>query len=219
MPITKGGQELATSPSMDGDDDELLVMRIALDRCSASLRVLIDRHSEKVTGWLSKRFKTLAELEIDWAVNMTFLNIWRKAHLYKTQRGRFESWLFRIAFRCAESIRRREEKHLIERLDDDSVYDPFQVCEEDDELNEPIAERKDWRVRELRRFIDNLTGNEKAVAQRDLEEGDGVDNERLAHELGTTRRSIIQTRSNYRHKFRGRIEKIEADRANGKGRI
>jgi len=206
--------ELATSPSMDdGDDDELLVTRIALDRCEASLRLLITRHSGKVTGWLTKRFKPLKEPEIEWAVNMTFTNIWRRASQFNSLRGKFESWLFRIAFRCAESIRRREEKHLVVALSEDPSYDPDKECDEQvDDDNEPIADRKDWRVRELRRFLDGLVGNERAVALADLEQGDRVDNANLAQELGSTQRAIIQTRSNYRRKFRQQIEKIEKQR-------
>jgi len=214
--------KLATGQSVnDGDDDELLVTRVAIDRCEVSLRLLIKRHSGKVTGWLTKRFNRLKEPEIEWAVNITFTNVWRCATQFNSLRGKFESWLFRIAFRCAESIRRREEKHLLAALSDGPVYDPDKECDEQDaDDNDPVADRKDWRVRELRRFIDGLVGNEKAVAQADLEEGDRVDNARLAQELGSTRRAIIQSRSNYRRKFKKRIEQIEKNRApGGKGRI
>lgn len=206
---------------MDGDDDELLVMRIALDKCEGALRLLIERHSGKVTGWLTKRFKPLKEPEIEWAVNMTFTNVWRRANQFNSLRGKFESWLFRIAFRCAESVRRREEKQLAAVLSGDPSYNPDEEYDQEgDDDNEPIADRKDWRVRELRRFIDGLVGNEKAVAETDLEYGDRVDNARLAEQLGTTRRAIIQTRSNYRRKFKKRIEQIETNRAHGgKGRI
>ena len=175
----------------------------------------------KVTGWLKKRFKQLKEPEIDWVVNMTFMNVWRRAAQFNSLRGKFESWLFRIAFRCAESVRRREEKHLVVALSEDPTYDPDKECDEEiDDDNEPIADRKDPHVRELRRFIDGLVGNERVVAERDLEDDDQVDNARLAQKLGTTRRAIIQTRSNYRRKFKNRIEQIEKNRARGgKGRI
>ena len=197
----------------DGDHDELLLMRIALDQCSASLQLLIARHSGRVTGWLTKRFKSLKTPEIEWAVNMTFTNVWRRASQFNSLRGKFESWLFRVAFRCAESVGRREEKHLISALSEDPSYDPDKECDDEvDADNEPIADQRDWRVRELRRFIDGLVGNEKAVALADLEYGDRVDNARLAEELGSTHRAIIQTRSNYRRKFKERIEKIEKQR-------
>lgn len=220
-PLCERRLELATSPSIDGDDDELLVTRIALDRCQASLRLLIARHSGKVTGWLTKRFKTLKAPEIEWSVGITFTNIWRKAGQYNSVRGTFESWLYRIAFRCAESVRKREEKHLVAALSDDPTYDPNKDChEESDDDSEQIADRGDWRVRELRRFIDCLVGNEKAVAEADLEHGDRVENDSLAQQLGSTRRGIIQARSNYRRKFAKRIQQIEQNRARGgKGRI
>jgi RNA polymerase sigma factor (sigma-70 family) len=213
---------LATSSSIyDGEeDDELLVTRVAIDRCKASLKNLIDRHSGKLTAWLTKRFKRLKEPDIAAAVNWTFMNIWRKASQFNSLRGKFESWLFRIAFRVAESTRLREERHLAVALSTDPDYDPEKECDEEiDEDYEPIADRKDWRVRELRRFIDSLMGNERAVADADLEFGERVDNGQLAEQLGTTRRAIIQTRSNYRKKFRDRVERIEKNRASGKGRI
>jgi DNA-directed RNA polymerase specialized sigma24 family protein len=212
---------LATNPSMDdGEEDELLIMRVALDGCEKSLKKLIDRHSGKLTGWLTKRFKRLKEPEIAATVNWTFTNIWRKAGQFNSLRGKFESWMLRIAFRVAESMRLREERHLAVALSTDPDYDPEKECDEEiDEDDEPIADRKDWRVREQRRFIDSLTGNERAVADADLEFGERVDNGRLAEQLGTTRRAIIQTRSNYRKKFRDRVEKIEKNRTSGKGRI
>jgi DNA-directed RNA polymerase specialized sigma24 family protein len=213
--------ELATNPSMDdGEEDELLVMRVALDGCEKSLKKLIDRHSGKLTGWLTRRFQRLKEPEIAATVNWTFMNIWRKAGQFNSLRGKFESWMFRIAFRVAESMRLREERHLAVALSTDPDYDPEKECDEEiDEDDEPIADRKDWRVRELRRFIDSLTGNERAVADADLEFGSRVDNVLLAEQRGTTRRAIIQTRSNYRKKFRDRVEKIEKNRTSGKGRI
>jgi DNA-directed RNA polymerase specialized sigma24 family protein len=205
----------------DGEeDDEFLVTRIAIEQCEASLKKLIDRHSGKLTGWLRKRFKRLKEPDIAAAVNWTFMIIWRKAGQFNSLRGKFESWLFRIAFRVAESMRLREERHLAVALSTDPEYDPEKECDKEiDEDYEPIADRKDWRVRELPHFIEVLTGNELAVADADLEFGERVDNGQLAEQLGTTRRAIIQTRSNYRKKFRDRVEKIEKNRASGKGTI
>jgi DNA-directed RNA polymerase specialized sigma24 family protein len=227
-PIQEGGanyerwRQLDTTPSMDeGEDDETLVLRIALDKCKPSLKLLIDRHAGKLTDDLTSRFKrSLKAPEVDWAVNVAFMNVWLRAEQFNSARGKFPSWLFEIGFNAALTILRGEKRNKAFVLSEDVPYNPDDVHDEEvDGEGVDIADKKDWRVRELRRFIEeDLKGNEQKIAYADLAADGRADEGRLADQLGTSRRSVISARYNYRLKFKKRIEQIEKNRALRKGR-
>jgi RNA polymerase sigma-70 factor (ECF subfamily) len=86
-------------------DDEKLMQQIAAGEETA-FRLLVERHEQSVFAFLFHLVGT-AEDAHDLSQE-TFLRVWRQAGKYRS-RGKFQSWLLRIAGNLARSLLRRRK--------------------------------------------------------------------------------------------------------------
>lgn len=203
--------------SLNEEDDETLLIRIALEQDKDALSALIGRYGPRLKGFLTKRYgDTLREPEIAEALNRTFFNLWRFADRYKPEKGTFRGWLVRIAQNAALSIIRNEDRHQAKELEYDPSYDPTDHCEGD----APECGSKDKkRVDLLNDIIDNhLEGLEQAIAKADRAEGQSANAERLATIHNTSKNVIWSTRSQLKIKLRKMVLERESQDARQKGK-
>lgn len=78
-----------------GHSPETLLMRIARDRDKEALAALFSLLGPRVKAMMLKLGASDAVAED--MVQETFLAVWRKAHLYSTERGAASTWIFTIA--------------------------------------------------------------------------------------------------------------------------
>lgn len=197
-----------------GEDDELLIRRIAVNRDEGALKELLTRYGPKVTGYLRKKFKDqLKHPEIDQAVIDAAQRLWSSAKTFKIAKGKFGNWFLTIAHREALRILKGEEKQPEVGLD----FDPRDVTSDCDDEPESLS-RDAWRVQQLEHIIEHeLVGFEQVVARADLAVGGPADSVRLAREHKKTKNMVQATRSKVWKKIRRLITEREAVRDTKKG--
>src|SRR5690349_21854104 len=105
------------TPPAEEDDDYLLIS-IALNQDRGALATLVKRYAPKLKGYLTKHYgDSLREPEIRQAVNRAFFNVWRFAERFDPKKGKFQGWLIRIAQNVAVSLIRAEDKHQAKELE------------------------------------------------------------------------------------------------------
>src|SRR5207237_2579180 len=93
------------------------VRRVAEQRDERALAELLERHAPKVTGDLRYRFRhQLKHPDIDEAVNLAALKLWKYAHRFDGTKP-FGPWFLRVALRAALDILRGEEKKPTSELE------------------------------------------------------------------------------------------------------
>lgn len=199
------------------EDDELLVLRIAVDRDADALALLMKRHSPKLKGHLLSRFnKSLKEPEMDEAINQAFMTVWQKAGCFDSSIGSVKGWLIRITQNKAISIHRMEKRLTAASLEHDPTDELPEDCDdESDELDPSGA----WRVAQLDDIIENhLKGLEQAVARALYISGGDPDIERLAKQYNTSKNTVTVTKCKVREKLRRMLQERETQRNRAKGR-
>lgn len=89
----------------EDDNDEALVVRVAQSDQVALAR-LVSRHSDRAYAFATRLLGSRTEAED--AVQDLFLKLWTDAGRWRTERGRFAPWFFRILYNlCIDRIRRR----------------------------------------------------------------------------------------------------------------
>ena len=133
---------------MDAPDDDSLMKRVQ-KRDPEAFRLLVDRHLPTVHRYLTRLSGSRADA--DELSQETFLRVWTAAGSYRRGRGRFSTWLHRIAhnLHVDERRRQRNEPLLAEGESRDPGPDPEQsmaLSEQDRQLqlalmNLPEAQR------------------------------------------------------------------------------
>jgi DNA-directed RNA polymerase specialized sigma24 family protein len=202
------------SETPPGDDDATLVRHIAENRDEAALARLMKKYGPKVTGYLRSQFDDqLKHPEIDQAVNDAAQNLWRSAHTFNIEKGKFGSWFLTIAHRAALDILEGEKNQPAGGLD----FDPGDVTSDCDDEPESLS-RDEWRVQQMDDIIENvLTGFEQILARADMAVGGSADSVRLAEEHDKTIGTVHTTRSKVRKKIMRLILEREAVRNTTKG--
>ncbi len=125
------------------------------------------------------------------AVQQALLQAWRAAGTFDPSRD-LAPWLFSIVRRVAIDIHRRERRHVADTLDS----------------NEPIAESQidtAWRVLEVRRALERMPADERAVLAATHFEG-------LTHEEAATKLGIpVGTVKSRSFRAYGRLRDLLAD--------
>ena len=103
------------------------------------------------------------------ALQQTFLQAWRAADRFDRTRA-LGPWLHTIARRAAIDVYRRERRHRTEQISDESVV----------EL--PASLEATWRAWEVRRAVDSLPDDERAVLH--ATHFRGLTHQETARELG-----------------------------------
>jgi RNA polymerase sigma factor (sigma-70 family) len=206
---------MATETS--ADDDETLLMRVAVERDQGACALLIERHAPKVTGYLTERFfKSLKQDGIDDAINITYMRVWKYAESFFRKKRTFESWIIAIAHRVALTLLREKKERACVSLDDNPDLDPADPCDEDEP---PDGTYKDWEVRALDDFIEKeLTGLQQAVARKQLAAGGRADYDQIADEYGVTKNTAYVTWNTVKKKFLKRLEEIRKQQTRPKGK-
>lgn len=206
---------MATQPH-DAESDEELIRRIAKDRDKEAFALLVRRATPRALGFLKKKYSgRLRDPEMRQGVTDAFFNVWRFADRFSPSQGDFGSWLIRIVERAAQSILRRETKHVAKELEFDPVYDPADNDEDDLSSSRPGGMT---RVEMMDEIIESeLTGFEQVVARRDVAVGGTADSHTLAAEYGKSLNIVYVTRAKVRNKIREGILAREGRKATAKG--
>src|SRR5262245_16344563 len=83
--------------------DEALVAGVVARRDAAAFETLVRRHQSRVRNWLRQLTRDAARAD-DLAQD-TFIRVWERAHTF-SGKGRFASWIMKIAFNCYLQSRR-----------------------------------------------------------------------------------------------------------------
>jgi RNA polymerase sigma-70 factor (ECF subfamily) len=155
--------------------DEILVTRVA-GGSSEALEALYDRYAPTVLGICLKVVgeRPLAE-DI---LQETFWRVWKSAETYRSERGSFTSWLFRIARNLAiDSYRRRNVRPQALQTEDDSD----QLLEEmpDPDMDVASQAQSILRNRQVRKALASLPPVQRQVIE-------------MAYFYGMTRQEIAE---------------------------
>jgi RNA polymerase sigma factor (sigma-70 family) len=158
---------------------------------------MLTDHGNGVRWTLRKEFsKVLDELQIDDAINQATLRVWRSAHRFDPSRGTLRAWFYAVARNCAKRVLERRRRDEVRYVDDlDSAAERI--------VGEEYTAPQQLRfAHDLRRCIDRLPPQQRAVILADLAAGGTATTEDLASELRTTRNSIYVSRTNARKSLR-----------------
>ena len=92
---------------MSETSDEALVASVVTARDAAAFEALVRRHQSKVRNWLRQLTKDSARA--DDLAQETFIRAWERAHTF-TGRGKFASWLMKIAYNSFLQSRRGDAR-------------------------------------------------------------------------------------------------------------
>ena len=92
---------------MNETSDEALVASVVTARDTAAFEALVRRHQSKVRNWL--RQLTKDSTRADDLAQETFIRAWNRAHTF-TGRGKFSSWLMKIAYNNFLQARRDDAR-------------------------------------------------------------------------------------------------------------
>src|SRR5215471_1207778 len=94
---------------MSETSDEALVASVVTARDAAAFEALVRRHQSKVRNWL--RQLTRDSARADDLAQETFIRAWERAHTF-TGKGKFASWLLKIAYNTFLQARRGDARRL-----------------------------------------------------------------------------------------------------------
>lgn len=115
---------------MSETSDEALVASVVTARDTAAFEALVRRHQSKVRNWL--RQLTRDSARADDLAQETFIRAWERAHTF-TGRGKFASWLMKIAYNSFLQSRRGDARRARLAADAASVADVEAVAAGGDE--------------------------------------------------------------------------------------
>ena len=152
--------------------DEQLIAQVARGD-TAAYEMLYDRYCSAVMGLALKITgdRSLAE-EV---VQETFWRVWRKADLFRTQRGAFTSWFFGITRNLSIDVLRRQKTQI------QPVEETEQIIEQaiDPSMNVPEAAWLREKQQQIRAAIETLPAEQRSVIE-------------MAYFRGLTRQEIAQ---------------------------
>ena len=152
--------------------DEQLITQVARGD-TAAYEMLYDRYSSAVLGFALKITgeRSLAE-EV---LQETFWRVWRKADLFRNQRGAFTSWFFGIARNLSIDILRRQRTQVQPAEESDQIIEQTA----DPSLDVPEAAWLRVKQQQTRAAIESLPGEQRYVIE-------------MAYFRGMTRQEISQ---------------------------
>jgi RNA polymerase sigma factor (sigma-70 family) len=99
-------------------DDSLLIKQLQ-DKDERALSLLYDKYSGALYSVILKM--TRDEVLSQDLLQETFINVWNKAHQYNSEKGRFYTWIYRIAKNKVLNYLRKND--ILIQTDDLSVYE------------------------------------------------------------------------------------------------
>lgn len=114
------------------DDNKLMVMVIRKD--AKAFRVLYERYEVKIFNFI---YRSTGSRELaQELLQETFVKVWKSAHQFSQQKGRFKGWLYTVALNLTRSeMSRKEYSCRYSEIDDN-----FTGEEEGREVSQPHTE-------------------------------------------------------------------------------
>ena len=137
---------------MEKSTDTMLYTRIK-EKDKAALEMLYDRYEKILFSFLYKmtQDKELAEE----ALQEVFLKLWRGKGIYDESKGKFTSWLFRMAQNSAVDLIRKRKKPSV----------PLDEAEEMASGESSVEELAEWQEKkeEIQSAISELSGEQQKM--------------------------------------------------------
>lgn len=181
-------------PAAGQTDRDQETARLLVRGDHEGLRRLLVDHAGKILALLRKEFaRVLDHQEIDDAVSQASVRIWRAGGRFDPTRGSLGAWFLTIARNCARRVLEAKKRHaaltLVEDLDSSATAA---------DRGEPrVADSADESafLRDVRKCIDALAPQQRAVLLADLAAGGSAPTDELAQRLNTSRNSIYVSRN------------------------
>ncbi len=112
------------------DEEHLsrLLVAVGKNKDTAAFGVLFETLAPRVRGFISRRTGDRGTLED--VVQETFVNIWRKAHLYDPDKSAAATWIYAIARNVHIDLLRKTARYVVDATDPafvaDSAASPYQ---------------------------------------------------------------------------------------------
>ena len=116
--------------SRSADEDRLsrLLVAVGKNKDTAAFGALFETLAPRVRGFISRRASDRGTLED--VVQETFVNIWRKAHLYDPNKSAAATWIYSIARNVHIDFLRKTARYVVDATDPsfvaDSAESPYQ---------------------------------------------------------------------------------------------
>jgi RNA polymerase sigma-70 factor (ECF subfamily) len=109
---------------VDEPSDEELAARVVAAEDTVAFETLVRRHQSRVRNWL--RQLTRDPARADDLAQETFIRAWQRLRTFEG-RGKFASWVMKIAFNCFLQVRRRADygAPAAPRVGEEDVVVPF----------------------------------------------------------------------------------------------
>jgi RNA polymerase sigma-70 factor (ECF subfamily) len=168
--------------------DEALVASVVARRDAVAFETLVLRYQSKVRNWLRQLARDAARA--DDLAQETFIRAWERAHTF-SGKGRFASWIMKIAFNCYLQSRRTQV-----------LQSKLAAAVAADELTEPVAASSD-ELPDLPRMLASLSDEERLTMI--LCYAHGLSHSEIAEivemPLGTVKSHLQRGRAKIRERF------------------
>jgi RNA polymerase sigma factor (sigma-70 family) len=203
--VTESSRIVTTSGPVTDRDQE--TARLLARGDQEGLRRLLVDHGGKVLGLLRKEFVRVLDFqEIDDAVSQASVRAWRSGRNFAPERGSLAAWFYVIARNCARRLVEAKGKHAVLSFRDD--LDSAAAAKAASAAESQAKAPKDQFLADVKRCIDALAPQQRAVLLADLAAGGSAPTDELAGQLQTTRNSIYVSRNNGRKALRAAMQKL-----------
>jgi RNA polymerase sigma-70 factor (ECF subfamily) len=198
--------EPAVGQTADRDQE---TARLLMRGDHEGLRRLLVDHAGKVLALLRKEFLRVLDFqEIEDAVAQASTRAWRSGSRFDPSRGSLGAWFFTIARNCARRVLETKGRHATLSLVEDLDSTATAVAARADDAAPDRAMAADSFLADVRRCIEALAPQQRAVLMADFAAGGMASNDELATQLGTTKNSIYVSRNNGRRNLRAAMAKL-----------
>lgn len=183
---------MADGPATSVDDDEI-ALRL-MERDKEGVRLLLQTHGPRVSGFLNKYFPAHADDALQEALKKVLISIDK----FDESKGTLGAWFLTVAKNAALDLIRGEDRHRHVGYDavGDIVARECDGEDTDDESEDYDPQQLDQERAVLMEILDTLSPMQREILLRDAAHRDGaVPAALLADELGSTAGSVRANRA------------------------
>ena len=186
------------------DDDQTLNLRLQLQD-PAALSRLLELYGPIAKGYVKKRYgDILSETDIEDVLFEAAGRAWKYGESFNPAKS-LKSWFLTIVQRQAIDM-------LNDKIAREEVQFDIDFHNRPETTDGPISPKSLERIEDLKRCIEKLEGNQKAIIRADLKSDDVADAGFLAKKLGTNKNSIYVSRNKARENLRKCVTDYEVQR-------